>query len=71
MLPVDWTTERFTMDEGVTNAVNKAFITLYDQGLIYRGEKLVNWDPVLHTALSDLEVENVERQGHIWHISYQ
>lgn len=67
---VNWDDNRFTMDEGMTKAVNKAFIDLYDQGLIYRGERLVNWDPVLHTALSDLEVENIEKQGHIWHIKY-
>lgn len=67
---VDWEQERFTMDEGMTNAVNKTFVELYDQGLIYRGERLVNWDPVLNTALSDLEVESVERQGYLWHIKY-
>lgn len=67
---VNWDDVRFTMDEGTTKAVNKAFIELYDQGLIYRGERLVNWDPVLHTALSDLEVENVEKQGNLWHIKY-
>lgn len=67
---VDWSDNRFTMDEGTTKAVNKAFIELYEQGLIYRGERLVNWDPVLHTALSDLEVENVEKQGNLWHIKY-
>lgn len=67
---VDWTTERFTMDNGMTAAVNKTFVELYDQGLIYRGNRLVNWDPVLHTALSDLEVENIEKPGHLWHIKY-
>lgn len=67
---VDWSGERFTMDEGMCNAVNKAFIELYEQGLIYRGERLVNWDPVLHTALSDLEVENIEQAGKLWYIKY-
>ncbi|MBP9721770.1 MAG: valine--tRNA ligase [Gammaproteobacteria bacterium] len=67
---VDWTRERFTMDQQMQDAVNKAFIELYDQGLIYRGNRLVNWDPVLQTALSDLEVENTEKPGHIWHIKY-
>lgn len=67
---VNWDDNRFTMDEGMTKAVNKAFVELYNQGLIYRGERLVNWDPVLHTALSDLEVENIEKQGNIWHIKY-
>ena len=53
---VDWSRDRFTMDEGLSEAVTEVFVTLYDEGLIYRGKRLVNWDPVLHTALSDLEV---------------
>jgi valyl-tRNA synthetase len=53
---VDWATERFTMDEGLSRAVREVFVRLYDEGLIYRGKRLVNWDPVLHTAVSDLEV---------------
>ena len=66
----DWKRERFTMDEGMSAAVLEVFVRLYDQGLIYRGNRLVNWDPVLHTALSDLEVLNEEEQGHLWHIRY-
>ncbi|MFT5608612.1 MAG: valyl-tRNA synthetase [Parvicella sp.] len=67
---VDWENERFTMDEGLSDAVRAVFVRLYDMGIIYRGKRLVNWDPVLHTALSDLEVESVEEQGHMWHINY-
>lgn len=67
---VDWTRQRFTMDEGFSDSVIHAFVELYDQGLIYRGKRLVNWDPKLHTAISDLEVENVESDGHLWHIRY-
>ncbi|MBA1147013.1 valine--tRNA ligase [Ectothiorhodospiraceae bacterium WFHF3C12] len=67
---VDWTHERFTMDDGLSNAVREVFVRLYDEGLIYRGQRLVNWDPVLHTAVSDLEVESREEQGHIWHMRY-
>ncbi len=67
---VDWSRDRFTMDAKMQKTVNKAFVELYDDGLIYRGNRLVNWDPVLFTALSDLEVENIEKQGHIWHIKY-
>ena len=66
----DWKRERFTMDAGMSEAVGEVFIRLYDQGLIYRGKRLVNWDPVLHTALSDLEVLNEEENGHLWHIRY-
>ena len=66
----DWSRERFTMDEGLSNAVREVFITLFDEGLIYRGKRLVNWDPVLHTALSDLEVLNEEESGHLWHMRY-
>ena len=67
---VDWTRERFTMDEGLSNAVQEVFIRLYKEGLIYRGKRLVNWDPKLHTAISDLEVENHEEKGHMWHFRY-
>ena len=67
---VDWEKERFTMDNGLSDAVSKVFIDLYNEGLIYRGKRLVNWDPVLLTAVSDLEVINVEEQGFLWHIKY-
>ena len=67
---VDWQTERFTMDEGLSQAVQKQFIDLYDEGLIYRGKRLVNWDPVLQTALSELEVESAEEDGFLWHLKY-
>ncbi len=67
---MDWSRERFTMDEGLSHAVREVFIRLYDEGLIYRGKRLVNWDPVLHTAVSDLEVQTQEEAGHLWHIRY-
>lgn len=67
---VDWSRERFTMDDGLSQAVKEVFVRLYDEGLIYRGKRLVNWDPKLHTALSDLEVESVEEPGHLWHFRY-
>ena len=67
---VDWTRERFTMDDGLSNAVREVFVRLHREGLIYRGKRLVNWDPALHTAISDLEVENREEQGHMWHFRY-
>ena len=67
---LDWSRERFTMDEGMSEAVLDVFIRLYDEGLIYRGKRLVNWDPVLHTALSDLEVLSAEEKGHLWHFRY-
>jgi valyl-tRNA synthetase len=67
---VDWSRERFTMDEGLSEAVTEVFVRLYDEGLIYRGKRLVNWDPVLHTALSDLEVLSEEESGHLWHFRY-
>jgi len=67
---MDWSRERFTMDEGLSRAVRKVFIDLYHEGLIYRGKRLVNWDPVLHTAISDLEVISEEENGHMWHIRY-
>ena len=68
---VDWERERFTMDEALSKAVQKVFIDLYNEGLIYRGKRLVNWDPVLLTAVSDLEVISTEEQGFLWHIRYQ
>lgn len=67
---VDWSRERFTMDDGLSNAVKEVFVKLHEQGLIYRGKRLVNWDPKLHTALSDLEVESNEEQGSLWHFKY-
>ncbi len=66
----DWTRERFTMDQGLSHAVTRVFVQLYREGLIYRGKRLVNWDPVLQTAVSDLEVVSQEEQGHLWHIRY-
>jgi len=66
----DWRRERFTMDEGLSQAVRKVFVQLYNEGLIYRDKRLVNWDPRLHTAISDLEVQQVETKGHLWHIRY-
>ncbi|MEM9171447.1 MAG: valine--tRNA ligase [Pseudomonadota bacterium] len=67
---VDWSRERFTMDEGLSAAVREVFVRLYEEGLIYRGKRLVNWDPVLHTALSDLEVLSEDESGHLWHFRY-
>ena len=67
---VDWERERFTMDESLSQAVRKVFIELYNEGLIYRGKRLVNWDPVLLTAVSDLEVISKEENGFLWHIRY-
>ncbi|MCP1726189.1 valyl-tRNA synthetase [Natronospira proteinivora] len=67
---LDWSRERFTMDEGLSKAVREVFVRLHSEGLIYRGKRLVNWDPVLHTALSDLEVESEEESGHLWHFKY-
>ncbi|MDH3304608.1 MAG: valine--tRNA ligase [Gammaproteobacteria bacterium] len=67
---VDWSHDRFTMDDGLSNAVRKVFVELYNEGLIYRGKRLVNWDPVLHTALSDLEVLSADEEGHLWHFRY-
>ncbi len=66
----DWSRERFTMDKGLTKAVLKVFVQLYKEGLIYRDKRLVNWDPKFETAISDLEVENVEVDGHFWHFKY-
>ncbi len=66
----DWSRERFTMDEGLSRAVTKVFVTLFEQGLIYKDKRLVNWDPRLQTAVSDLEVESIEMKGHLWYIKY-
>ena len=67
---LDWDNERFTMDDGLSEAVQTVFIKLHDEGLIYRGKRLVNWDPVLGTAVSDLEVVSTEEAGHLWHMRY-
>lgn len=66
----DWKRERFTMDDGLSKAVREVFVKLYDEGLIYRGQRLVNWDPILKTAVSDLEVESYEEQGSMWYLRY-
>jgi valyl-tRNA synthetase len=68
---LDWPRERFTMDAGLNKAVIETFVTLFEQGLIYRDRRLVNWDPKFQTAISDLEVENKEISGHLWHIEYR
>ncbi|WP_394175536.1 valine--tRNA ligase [Thalassotalea litorea] len=67
---IDWSRERFTMDDGMSKAVQEVFVRLYQDDLIYRGKRLVNWDPKLHTAISDLEVENKDKKGHMWHFRY-
>jgi valyl-tRNA synthetase len=67
---LDWPRERFTMDEGLSAAVREVFVTLYRQGLLYRDRRLVNWDPVFQTAISDLEVESREVKGNLWHLTY-
>jgi valyl-tRNA synthetase len=67
---LDWQHERFTMDDGLSNAVKEVFVRLYEEGLIYRGKRLVNWDPKLHTAVSDLEVLSEEESGYMWHMHY-
>ncbi len=67
---VDWSRDRFTMDEGLSETVTEVFVRLYDEGLIYRGKRLVNWDPVLQTAVSDLEVLSSEEEGSLWHLRY-
>jgi len=67
---MDWSRERFTMDPGLSAAVQEVFIKLYREGLLYRGQRLVNWDPALHTAISDLEVVSEEEKGHLWHFRY-
>ncbi|NLT58756.1 MAG: valine--tRNA ligase [Clostridiales bacterium] len=66
----DWTRERFTLDEGCSRAVRKVFVDLYNKGLLYRGERIINWCPGCRTALSDIEVEYAEKNGHLWHIRY-
>src|SRR6516164_5918650 len=66
----DWTRERFTMDPEYSRCVQKVFVELYKKGLIYRGKRMVNWDPAARTALSDEEVEMIEEKGHLWHIKY-
>ena len=66
----DWSRERFTMDEGLSNAVRRVFVSLYKEGLVYRDKRLVNWDPKFHTAISDLEVEQREEDGHLWYFDY-
>ena len=67
----DWDRERFTMDEGCSKAVQKVFVTLYNEGLIYRGKRITNWCPKCNTALSDIEVEHVTEKGHLWHLRYK
>ncbi|MGX9418153.1 valine--tRNA ligase [Vibrio sp. WJH972] len=67
---VDWDRERFTMDDGLSAATQEVFVRLYEEDLIYRGKRLVNWDPKLHTAISDLEVENKDKKGFMWHLRY-
>src|SRR5258707_4709252 len=66
----DWRRERFTMDPGLAAAVRRVFVQLYQEGLIYRDQRLVNWDPVMHTVISDLEVDSRETRGSVWHIRY-
>ena len=66
----DWSRERFTMDEGLSEAVLEVFVTLYKEGLIYKDKRLVNWDPKLLTAISDIEVEQIEVKGNLWHLRY-
>ena len=67
---IDWSRERFTMDDGMSAAVQEVFVRLFEDDLIYRGKRLVNWDPKFHTAISDLEVENKDKKGHMWHLRY-
>lgn len=69
-ISTDWSRQRFTMDEGLSHAVKKVFVQMYNDGLIYRDKRLVNWDPKLLTAVSDLEVKNIETKGHLWYIKY-
>ena len=66
----DWERERFTMDEGLSTAVREVFVRLYEEGLIYRDNRLINWCPRCHTALSDIEVEHEDKKGHLWHLRY-
>ena len=67
---IDWSRQRFTMDEGMSEAVQEVFVRLFEDDLIYRGKRLVNWDPKFHTAISDLEVENKDKKGHMWYLRY-
>ena len=67
----DWSRERFTMDEGLSDAVSKVFVDLYDRDLIYKGKRIINWDPELKSAVSDLEVNSSEEEGFLWHIKYK
>ncbi|WP_077341368.1 valine--tRNA ligase [Pseudocolwellia agarivorans] len=67
---IDWSRERFTMDDGMSEAVQEVFVRLFEDDLIYRGKRLVNWDPKFHTAISDLEVENKDKKGHMWYLRY-
>ena len=67
---LDWERDRFTMDEGLSKAVREVFVTLYEEGLIYKGDYIINWCPRCHTALSDLEVEHKDAQGHLYHLKY-
>lgn len=67
---VDWSRLRFTMDEGLSKAVREVFVRLYNEGLIYKGDYMINWCPRCHTALADLEVEHEEKQGHLYYIKY-
>ncbi len=69
-ISVDWDRERFTLDEGLSTAVREAFVTLFDEGLLYRAQRMVNWSPGIHTVLSDLEVDHKDVPGHYWHIAY-
>ena len=66
----DWSRERFTMDEGLSEAVKQVFINLYNEGLIYKGKRMINWCPICNTSISDAEVEYEEQAGHLWHIQY-
>ena len=67
----DWQRERFTMDEGCSEAVREVFVSLYEKGLIYQGHRITNWCPRCSTALSDIEVEHEDKQGHLYHLRYQ
>ena len=67
---LDYSRERFTLDEGLSRAVREVFVRLYEKGLIYRGKKIINWDPAARTALSDIEVEHKEVNGHLYHLQY-
>ena len=66
----DWQRERFTMDEGCSKAVEEVFVKLYNEGYIYKGNRIINWCPVCQTSISDAEVEHVEQKGHFWHMKY-